>query len=95
MADRHQGREHHRQHLGPAQSTTPDRTSALVASGLVLMAVVGVATVFSETIAAAWSPASTAATEPALAGRSGSEPSKGSDPPAGSPADARGGTSPP
>ena len=55
------------------QSTIADRTSALVASGLVLMAVVGVATVFSETIAAAWSPASTAAVP------------KGSEPPASPP----------
>jgi hypothetical protein len=59
MADRH--------HPAPPQSTTVDRTSALVAGGLALMAVVGVVTVFSDAIAAAWSPASAAATDPATA----------------------------
>jgi hypothetical protein len=59
MADRH--------HPAPPQSTTADRTSALVAGGLALMAIVGVVTVFSDAIAAAWSPASPAATDPATA----------------------------
>ena len=44
---------------GP-QITTGDRTSAWVAAGLVLLAVTGVATIFSESIAAAWSPPSAA-----------------------------------
>ena len=44
-------------HPGAKESTTVDRTSALVAGGLALLAVIGVASVFSETIAAAWSPA--------------------------------------
>jgi hypothetical protein len=47
-------------HPGAKESITADRTGALVAGGLVLLAVVGVATVFSETLAAAWSPAPTA-----------------------------------
>jgi hypothetical protein len=47
-------------HPGAKQSTTGDRTGALVAGGLALLAVIGVATVFSETIAGAWSPTSSA-----------------------------------
>jgi len=47
-------------HPEAKQTTTGDRTSALVAGGLALLAVVGVATVFSETLAAAWSPAPSA-----------------------------------
>jgi hypothetical protein len=46
------------------QSITGDRTSALVAGGLVLLAVVGVATVFSNAIAAAWSPATETSAAP-------------------------------
>jgi len=46
-------------HPEAEQSTTVDRTSALVASGLVLIAVLGVFTVFSDAIAAAWSPNAT------------------------------------
>jgi hypothetical protein len=57
MADRH--------HLAPPQSITTDRTSALVAGGLALMAVIGVASVFSDAIAAVWSPSTPAAGEPA------------------------------
>ncbi len=43
------------------QSTTADRTSALVAAGLVMLAVLGVVTIFSDAIAAAWSPNASAA----------------------------------
>jgi hypothetical protein len=50
-------------HPEAEQVTTADRTSALVAAGLVLSAVVGVATIFSESIAAAWSRTSPAASE--------------------------------
>jgi uncharacterized iron-regulated membrane protein len=42
------------------QSTTADKTSALVASGLVVLAILGVVTVFSDAIGAAWSPNATA-----------------------------------
>ena len=38
------------------QSNTADRTSALVAGGLVVLAILGVVTVFSDAIAAVWSP---------------------------------------
>ena len=38
------------------QITTGDRTSALVAGGLVVLAALGVFTVFSDVIAAAWAP---------------------------------------
>jgi hypothetical protein len=38
------------------QSITVDRTSALVASGLAVLAILGVVTVFSDAIAAVWSP---------------------------------------
>jgi hypothetical protein len=48
------------------QSTTSDKTSALVAGGLVLLAVTGLVTIFSDSIAAAWSPPAAAA-EPATA----------------------------
>ncbi|HET6147446.1 MAG TPA: hypothetical protein VFH68_07910 [Polyangia bacterium] len=72
-------------HPEAKQSTTGDRTSALVAGGLALLAVVGVATVFSETLAAAWSPASSAPApaEPATGPASPSPPSGGGAPPAG------------
>jgi hypothetical protein len=50
-------------HPEAEQITTGDRTSALVAAGLVLSAVVGVATIFSESIAAAWSRTSPTASE--------------------------------
>jgi hypothetical protein len=43
-------------HPEAKQITTGDRTSAWVAAGLVLLAVTGVATVFSDSIAAVWSP---------------------------------------
>jgi hypothetical protein len=51
------------------QSITADRTSALVAGGLVVLAILGVATVFSDAIAAVWSPSApaTAATTTAAA----------------------------
>ena len=51
------------------QSITADRTSALVASGLVVLAILGVTTVFSDAIAAVWSPSApaTAATTTAAA----------------------------
>jgi hypothetical protein len=48
---------------------TVDRTGTMVAGGLTLMAFIGVATVFSDALAAAWSPASaagSAAPEPAV-----------------------------
>ena len=60
------------------QSNTADRTSALVASGLVVLAILGVATVFSDAIAAVWSPsapataATTTAAAPAPSGAGGS-----------------------
>jgi hypothetical protein len=60
------------------QSITADRTSVLVASGLVVLAILGVTTVFSDAIAAVWSPsapatASTTTTAaPAPAGAGGS-----------------------
>jgi len=60
------------------QSITADRTSALVASGLVVLAILGVATVFSDAIAAVWSPsapataATTTAAAPAPSGAGGS-----------------------
>ena len=59
MADHPEGR----------QSITVDRTSALVASGLVVLAILGVVTVFSDAIAAVWSPSAppTAATTAAAA----------------------------
>jgi len=47
-------------HPAGKQSTTVDRTSALVAGGLVALAVLGVVTVFSDAIAAAWSPSAPA-----------------------------------
>ena len=50
------------------QTITADRTSALVASGLVMLAILGVVTLFSDAIAAVWSPsasASAAAAAPA------------------------------
>ena len=43
------------------QITTSERTSALVAGGMVVLAVLGVFTVFSDVIAAAWSPPAAAA----------------------------------
>jgi hypothetical protein len=49
-------------HPEAKQITTGDRTSAWVAAGLVLLAIAGVGTVFSDSIAAAWSPP--AAAEP-------------------------------
>jgi len=42
------------------QTITADRTSALVASGLVVLAILGVTTVFSDAIAAVWSPSAPA-----------------------------------
>jgi hypothetical protein len=57
-------------HPEAEEITTGDRTSALVAVGLVLSAVIGVATIFSESIAAAWSrtsPATSEASAPAPA----------------------------
>jgi len=41
------------------QSITVDRTSALVASGLVVLAILGVVSIFSDAIAAVWSPRAT------------------------------------
>jgi len=63
MAERH--------HPAPVESTTADRTSALVAGGLALMAVLGVVTVFSDAIAAAWSPSSPAAADQAATAPAG------------------------
>jgi hypothetical protein len=54
-------------HPAGKQSTTGDRTSALVASGLVVLAVLGVVTVFSDAIAAAWSPNAPASAPPSPA----------------------------
>ncbi len=45
-------------HPEAEQITTGDRTSALVAGGLAVLAVLGVVTIFSDVIAAAWSPVS-------------------------------------
>jgi len=60
------------------QSITVDRTSALVASGLVVLAILGVVSIFSDAIAAVWSPsapataATTTAAAPAPSGAGGS-----------------------
>jgi hypothetical protein len=84
-------------HPEAKQSTTGDRTSALVAGGLALLAAVGVVTIFSETIAAAWSPPATtsaaAAERPAPAPPPPS-PAPGAQTPTGS-AVADGGAAPP
>jgi len=74
-------------HPEAKQSTTGDRTSALVAGGLALLSVIGVATLFSEAIAAAWSPVSSA---PAAA-----EPAPGPAPPSLQATGAGGGATPP
>ena len=63
-------------HPEAEQITTGDRTSALVAGGLTVLAVLGVVTIFSDVIAAAWSPAaagpSASASAPASAPASSS-----------------------
>ena len=72
-------------HPGAKQSTTGDRTSALVAGGLALLAAVGVGTIFSETIAAAWAPAPSAPADalarPAATAALSTSPDGGATPP--------------
>jgi len=48
----------------PSALVVVDRTSRLVAGGLVVLAVLGVVTVFSDAIAAAWSPNAPAGATP-------------------------------
>ena len=72
-------------HPEAKQSTTGDRTSALVAGGLALLAALGVGTIFSETLAAAWAPAPSAAADalphPAANAALSTSPDGGTTPP--------------